>query len=66
MIYQEGFLCFSKEPFENTVEGEFVKKIKIPCCVELKNNDFVFEEIPCEYQETIFVKIKGFCDGECE
>jgi tRNA(Ile)-lysidine synthase len=61
-----GFLCFSKEPFENTVEGEFVKKIKIPCCVELKNNDFVFEEIPCEYQETIFVKIKGFCDGECE
>lgn len=60
----KGLLCFSKTSFENKFQGEFVKKIKIPCCVELKNNDFVFEELPCEYQETIFVKIKGFCNGE--
>lgn len=57
-----GLLCFSKESFKNENQDNFVKKIKIPCYVELKNNDFVFTEIPCDYQETIFVKIKGFCD----
>ena len=53
----KGVLTFFNEPFENKNQGECVKKIKIPCLLEIINDNFIFTELPSEAQEIYFVKL---------
>lgn len=53
----KGLLIFSKEPFEDKKQSFLCKKIKIPCLIEIQNDNFVFTELPSIRQETIFVKL---------
>ena len=53
----KGLLIFSKEPFEDKKQSFLCKKIKIPCLLEIQNDNFVFTELPSINQETIFVKL---------
>ena len=56
----KGILRFCKEDNFSEIEKKSFKKIFIPCFVELKNDEFIFNTIPSENEDVVFVKIEDF------
>ena len=56
----KGILRFCKVDNFSEIEKKSFKKISIPCFVELKNDEFIFNTIPSENEDVVFVKIEDF------
>ena len=56
----KGILRFyrSDDFYEN--EKKYFKKILVPCFVELKNDEFIFNTIPSDFSEYVYVLIEDF------
>jgi hypothetical protein len=50
---------FNKDEF-SVAEKKSFKKVFIPCFVELKNDEYIFNAIPSEKEDFVFVKIEDF------
>ena len=56
----KGILRFFKVDNFSEIEKKSFNKISIPCFVELKNDEYIFNTIPSEKEDFVFVKIEDF------
>ena len=56
----KGILRFYKHDEFSENEKKYFKKILVPCFIELKNDEFIFNTIPSEKEDFVFVKIEDF------
>jgi tRNA(Ile)-lysidine synthase len=56
----KGILRFFNKDEFSVAEKKSFKKVFIPCFVELKNDEYIFNAIPSEKEDFVFVKIEDF------
>ena len=56
----KGILKFYKSDDFSENEKKYFKKILVPCFVELKNDEFIFNTIPSDFSEYVYVLIEDF------